>query len=63
MTFDVHLTANLLAAAALGYLLYRMQAAHQSFTRRVFAGLGLGVLLGIVFQLAYGAQSPTVKLT
>ncbi|UUZ55419.1 hypothetical protein LP419_06725 [Massilia sp. H-1] len=55
MTFNPQLLLNIAIAVAACYLLYRMQAAHQSFTRRVFAALGLGVALGAVFQFAYGA--------
>ncbi|HEY0061093.1 MAG TPA: L-cystine transporter, partial [Telluria sp.] len=63
MTFNPLLLLNIGAAAAICYLLYRMQAAHLSFTKRVFAALGLGVALGGVFQLAYGAASSTVVET
>ena len=63
MQFDLSLTINLLAALAACFGLYRLQAAHASFTLRVFAGLGLGLLLGALFQFAYGASSPTVALT
>ena len=54
---------NLAVALAVCFLLYRMQASHQSFTRRVFTGLGLGVLLGAAFQAIYGAASPEVSGT
>ncbi len=63
MTFDPILFLNLAAAMALCFALYRMQVAHASFTKRVFAGLGLGVLLGAAFQLAYGADSALVANT
>ena len=54
---------NLAVAAAVCVLLYRMQASHQSFTRRVFTGLGLGVVLGAALQAIYGAASPEVAGT
>ena len=54
---------NLAVALAVCALLYRMQASHQSFTRRVFTGLGLGVLLGAALQAIYGAASPEVSGT
>ena len=57
------LILNLAVALAVCFGLYRMQAAHLSFTRRVFAGLGLGVLLGAVFQALYGAGTPVVIQT
>jgi len=63
MTFDAHLAANLAVALAACFVLYKMQAAHQSFTRRVFAALGMGVLLGSALQLLYGAASPTIAAT
>jgi len=63
MTFQPLLILNLAVALAACYLLYRMQAAHLSFTKRVFSALGLGVALGAVFQYAYGAGSATVLQT
>jgi L-cystine uptake protein TcyP (sodium:dicarboxylate symporter family) len=56
------LMLNLALALAVCALLYRMQQRHASFTRRVFAGLGLGVLLGAAFQALYGA-GPVVAQT
>jgi len=57
------LILNLAVALAVCFALYRMQAAHVSFTRRVFAGMALGVLLGAALQALYGAASPTVAAT
>lgn len=57
------LILNLAIALAVCALLYKMQAAHASFTKRVFTGLGLGVLLGAAFQAWYGAASPVVTGT
>lgn len=61
MTFPV--IVNLAIALAVCILLYRMQASHMSFTKRVFAGLGLGVVLGAGLQAVYGAASPEVAAT
>ena len=61
MTFPV--IVNLAIALAVCVLLYRMQASHMSFTKRVFAGLGLGVVLGAGLQAVYGAASPEVAAT
>ncbi len=61
MTFPV--IVNLAIALAVCILLYRMQASHMSFTKRVFAGLGLGVVLGAGLQALYGATSPEVAAT
>jgi L-cystine uptake protein TcyP (sodium:dicarboxylate symporter family) len=59
----VNLILNLALALAVCFLLYTMQARHLSFTKRVFTGLGLGVLLGAAFQAGYGAPSPIVAQT
>ena len=61
MTFPVIL--NLAVALVACFVLYRMQASHMSFTKRVFAGLGLGVVLGAALQTIYGAASPEVAAT
>jgi len=61
MTFPVIL--NLAVALVACFVLYRMQASHMSFTKRVFAGLGLGVVLGAALQTIYGAASPQVAAT
>lgn len=42
-------------------LLYWMQKKHISFTKRVFTGLGLGLVFGILLQLIYGAGSGTIE--
>jgi L-cystine uptake protein TcyP (sodium:dicarboxylate symporter family) len=60
---NIPLILNLCVALAVCIALYRMQAAHLSFTRRVFTGLGLGVLLGAAIQALYGAASPVVADT
>jgi len=61
MTFPVIL--NLALALAICALLYGMQARHASFTKRVFAGLGLGVVLGAGLQAVYGAGSSEIVAT
>jgi L-cystine uptake protein TcyP (sodium:dicarboxylate symporter family) len=60
---NIVLILNLAVALAVCIALYRMQAVHVSFTRRVFAGMGAGVLLGAAFQALYGATSPIVNDT
>lgn len=57
------LILNLAIALAVCAFLYRLQATHASFTKRVFTGLGLGVLLGAAFQLVYGVKSPVLADT
>jgi hypothetical protein len=54
---------NLTVALAICFALYRMQAAHASFSKRVFTGLGLGVVLGAAFQVLYGTGSPVITVT
>jgi L-cystine uptake protein TcyP (sodium:dicarboxylate symporter family) len=60
---NLPLIANLIVALAVCALLYRMQAGHVSFTKRVFTGLGLGVLAGAAMQSLYGAGSPVIAQT
>jgi L-cystine uptake protein TcyP (sodium:dicarboxylate symporter family) len=43
---SIQLILNLAIALAVCALLYVMQRRHVSFTKRVFTGLGLGVVLG-----------------
>jgi L-cystine uptake protein TcyP (sodium:dicarboxylate symporter family) len=63
MTFYPQLALHIAIALAACYLLYRMQAAQLSFTKRVFAALGMGVLLGAALQALYGAASAVVADT
>ena len=61
MTLPVLL--NLALALAICALLYGMQARHASFTKRVFAGLGLGVVFGAGLQAVYGAGASDIAAT
>ncbi|WP_449406247.1 cation:dicarboxylate symporter family transporter [Massilia phosphatilytica] len=54
---------NLAIALAFCGLLYVMQQRHLSFTKRVFTGLGLGIVLGAAFQAFYGSVSPVIAQT
>lgn len=63
MTLNFPVILNLAVALGVCFLLYTMQQAHASFTKRVFTGLGIGVLLGAAFQLGYGAPSPVITET
>lgn len=54
---------NLSSAIGICVLLYWLQKQHFSFSKRVFAGLGLGVILGAGFQLLYGNASPIIQTT
>lgn len=51
---------NVLVLFLLVGILYWMQKKHYSFTKRVFAGLGLGVLFGVALQLIYTSTSDVV---
>jgi len=57
------LILNLVIALGVCALLYVMQQRHVSFTKRVFSALGLGIVLGAVFQAAYGNGAPIIKDT
>jgi L-cystine uptake protein TcyP (sodium:dicarboxylate symporter family) len=57
------LILNLSVALGACVLLGWQQARDMSFTKRVFTGLGLGVLLGAAFQAMYGSASPVTTQT
>lgn len=54
---------NSIALLALISLLIWMQRKHFSFTKRVFTGLGLGIILGAILQAIYGAESEVLTTT
>jgi glucose uptake protein GlcU len=54
-TMSIQLILNLAIALAVCALLYVMQQRHVSFTKRVFTGLGLGVLLGAASRRCTGS--------
>jgi len=60
---SIQLILNLVIALAVCALLYVMQQRHVSFTKRVFTGLGLGILLGAAFQAVYGTGAPVIAST
>lgn len=41
--------------------LYAMQKKHVSFSKRVFVGLGIGIVFGLILQFVYGAKSDVLK--
>lgn len=51
---------NLAIFIALIYFLYTLQSKYVAFTKRVFTGLGLGVVFGGLLQLYYGAGSDII---
>jgi L-cystine uptake protein TcyP (sodium:dicarboxylate symporter family) len=56
----IPIVLNLSAAFGVCVLLYWLQKQHISFTKRVFVGLGLGIVLGAAFQFLYGTGSPAI---
>ncbi len=59
MSFSV--IANIAIFVMLIMFLYRMQSTYVAFTKRVFAGLGLGVVFGAALQLFYGQGSDVIR--
>ncbi len=53
----VLLFVNIAALLLLIGLLYSMHRKNVSFSKRVFTGLGLGILFGFILNVAYGADS------
>ncbi len=60
-TFLVIVNIAILLALIVG--LYIMQKKHVKFSKRVFAGLGLGILFGIIINLLYGTSSDVTGTT
>ncbi|MEH7234938.1 L-cystine transporter [Bacillus sp. JJ1562] len=52
---------NIVLMVLLLLLLVYMQKKHVSFSKRVFAALGLGIVFGLVLQLIYGADSEVIS--
>ena len=46
---------------ALLYVLYYMSSKHMAYSKRVFVGLGLGILLGAIIQAVLGTESATTQ--
>ncbi|GAQ17150.1 transporter of cystine TcyP [Oceanobacillus picturae] len=59
----LYIVLNIVVLLAIIGLLIWMQKKHFSFTKRVFTGLGLGIVLGTVLQLIYGAGSEVLTET
>lgn len=59
----VYILLNIAVLLAIIGLLIWMQKQHFSFTKRVFTGLGLGIVLGGVLQAIYGAGSDVLTET
>ncbi|MBB4826888.1 L-cystine uptake protein TcyP (sodium:dicarboxylate symporter family) [Sporosarcina luteola] len=55
------LLVNIIGLLLLVGILYRMHHKKVSFSKRVFTGLGLGIVYGIILHLAYGTDSTILK--
>ena len=51
------LIVNIAVLLGLIFLLFYMQKKHVSFSKRVFAALGLGIVLGFALQFIYGPEN------
>lgn len=58
---DFPVLMNIIVMVGLLGILYRMQKSYVPFTKRVFIGLGLGIVFGIALQLIYGVDSEVTK--
>ncbi|WP_017756405.1 L-cystine transporter [Calidifontibacillus oryziterrae] len=56
-------TVNIVILVAIIFGLYTMQKKHVTFSKRVFAGLGLGILFGFIINLLYGTTSEVTSTT
>lgn len=54
---NVLILVNIVVFLLLAVLLFFMQKKHVSFSKRVFAGLGLGIIFGYILHLLYGTDS------
>src|SRR5690625_1273721 len=59
----LYVIINIIILLAIIGLLIWMQKKHFSFTKRVFTGLGLGILLDALLQFIYGAESAVLTET
>ena len=60
---DFKLVINIIGLIVLIFVLYKMQKKHLSFTKRVFAALGLGIVYGLILHYVYGPNSDTISVT
>ncbi|WP_425542353.1 L-cystine transporter [Lentibacillus halophilus] len=58
-----YIVLNVAVLVVLIGLLIRMQQKHYSFSKRVFAGLGIGIVLGVILQVIYGTGSDVLSQT
>ena len=63
MISDIRTVIFLAALMVLFYFIWRLQRAQVSFTKRVLIGTGLGLVLGLVIQLAAGFPRQPMEVT
>lgn len=59
----VYIAVNMVVMLVMLGILYRMQKKYVSFTKRVFTGLGMGIVFGTILQIAFDGNSSVVKTT
>ncbi|SHG38955.1 L-cystine transporter [Ornithinibacillus halophilus] len=59
----IYLLINIAVMLGIISVLIYMQKKHVSFSKRVFTGLGLGIVLGAILQWAYGSGSEVLSQT
>lgn len=59
----VWIIVNMVVMFVLLILLFKMNKKHVSFSKRVFAGLGLGILFGLALHFIYGVDSTITATT
>lgn len=59
--FILFIVLNIFLMLVLLFVLYFMQKRHVSFSKRVFTGLGLGIVFGFILQWVYGFNSETLN--
>ncbi|WP_430790081.1 L-cystine transporter [Virgibacillus flavescens] len=59
----VYVLLNIVLILAIIALLFIMQKKHVSFSKRVFTGLGLGIVLGAILQFFYGTGTDVLNET
>ena len=60
---NVYVVINLIVFIGLIVLLVRFGGAETSLSRKILAGLGLGIAFGLVLQFAYGSSTEVVQET
>lgn len=60
---NLYVILNIIILLLLLGVLYYMQKKHVSFSKRVFTGLGLGIVFGVILQLIYEPGTETITAT